>query len=177
MFATGGFHEFFTGRHIKKQIPDDNRCSPAVRGGNHLYGYFTPGTIKFIPFTVVTGRRNNRHPADSANASKRLTAKPEGADRKKIISLPDFTGRMPEHAFTQIFRRHANAVIDDFYQRKAGILNDNTDRISSGIDTVFDEFLYYRCRALNDFAGRNFFNDQLWKNFYRACRLHFDFSE
>ncbi len=31
------------------------------------------------------------------------------------------------------------------------------------IQTVFDEFLDHRCRALDDLSGCNFFNDRRWK--------------
>ena len=61
---------------------------------------------------------------------------------------------MPFERHTGIRFGHTFPVIDYLDQCTAGILNVHLDMCGSGIDRIFNQFLYNGSRPLNDFTGR-----------------------
>ena len=56
---------------------------------------------------------------------------------------------------TGIGRRHALAVVDNLDKGAPGIFQHNLNRGGPGIDSILDQLLDYRSRALYHFACRN----------------------
>jgi hypothetical protein len=65
---------------------------------------------------------------------------------------------MAANGESQIFRRHARAIIEDADEPAPTLLEADLDASRAGIDGVLDQFLHRRGRAFDHLAGGNLIN-------------------
>src|SRR6266478_1393097 len=80
---------------------------------------------------------------DTGDARQSFAPKSQRGDCLKISSRPDLTGRMPLQRKQRIVAVHSTAVVDDANQRNSAATSDDVDFPCTGVDAVFDQFLYH----------------------------------
>ena len=59
---------------------------------------------------------------------------------------------MPLKTKDSLVRRHSATIVNNLNQGPAGILDDYSHLIGTGIDRILHEFLHHGCRSLNDLS-------------------------
>ena len=98
------------------------------------------------------GPAGNRQTADGADRRQRLAPKAEGSDVIEIV-VGKFRGRVTLDRESELVRRHAAAFIDDGDQGFAAILDGDLDPAGARVESVLDQLLHGRGRALDYLAG------------------------
>src|SRR2546429_3332782 len=128
------------GKVIKKRTNLDcrSRCSTAVARDVDLAAIndnFGPGDgARF-----ARGQAKSRHTGD---AWQSFAAKSECCHGLKISSRPNLARRMPLQRKQRVIAVHAAAVIYDANERNSSATNNDIDVASTGVQTVFDQFLH-----------------------------------
>ena len=128
------------GKVIKKRTNLDlrSRCFTAVARDVDLAAIndnFGPGDgARF-----ARGQAKSRHTGD---AWQSFAAKSECCHGLKISSRPNLARRMPLQRKQRVIAVHAAAVIYDANERNSSATNNDIDVASTGVQTVFDQFLH-----------------------------------
>jgi hypothetical protein len=147
-------HELAARRHIEEQIANfDAGARRMCRGFHGLHG---TAIDEYLSRCIGVDRpRHDPHPRDGPDGRQRLTAEAERHDRLEIIERRNLAGGMALHREGELACRHAAAIIAHADQRAAALFDVDLDARCPGIETVLDQFLDHRRRALDDLAGRD----------------------
>ena len=147
-----GLEEVAAGGHIEEEVLDRN--GGAVLGGDGLVGAHLAAFDKHERAGLALGGLGLEfHVGDGGDGGQCLTTEALGGDVKQVVGTPQLGGGVPLEAEPRILERHSLAVVDNLYQSPAGILDDELDVGGTGIDSVFQEFLDDRGRALHHLTG------------------------
>src|SRR5262249_19109613 len=78
--------------------------------------------------------------------------KTERRDRKKIVCIAKFAGRVTLKSKKRIVVRHAVAVVNDANHAPAASFGFDTNRLCTGVQRVFQKFFDHRSGPFNNFA-------------------------
>ncbi len=101
---------------------------------------------------IITGHRKVRHGTDTG---QRLAAKTKAPHLLQLLQGADLARGVTVQRERQIFSTDTQAIVADANQLCAGGLDVNIHSGGAGIETVFQQLLDHRCRALDDLAGGN----------------------
>ena len=99
-----------------------------------IHNNFCPGDRTCFTCTYA----ESRHTGD---ARQGFAAKPECSDRLKVGSRANFAGCMSLKRKQRVIAAHAAAIIDHANQRNSPATNSDSDVASTGVETVFNQFL------------------------------------
>ncbi len=141
-------------------------CCPKFRG--HLFDqgpdeqgrrFGCRSSFRAEPPGMLSGGAARRLPAgesdprDGSHRSQRFTTKTERADAFEIVKRTDLRGRVPDQCQRQLVAGDAAAVVNDANQLDAAFLELDLEGRAAGVEGIFQQFLEYRGRPIDDFAG------------------------
>jgi len=151
---TVGLEEVASCRHIEKQILHRNGSSVSGSSGSMLFHFRT--LYQQQSACAVLGHLSAQfHMGNSGDRSQGLASEALGSQVEKIVSRTEFGGSMPFEAQAGVVKTHALAIIHHLYQGASGILDNQLDIVSARVHGVFEQFLHYGGRPLDDLTGRN----------------------
>jgi membrane-associated protein len=107
---------------------------------------------------LAAGQRDAR---DGGHRSQRLATKAEGTHPFEVVERMDLRRRVPEQGQRQFVARDAATVVTDADQLDATFFELDLDRRTAGVEGVFKQFLEYRRRPIDDFAGSDLADQQI----------------
>ena len=110
-------------------------------------------------YLVVAPHRAHVDLRHRSNGGESFAAESHGMEAVEIGSRGYFAGGMPFECHAGVGRTHPASVVDNLYQRTAGILHHNGNGRGAGIDGIFHQLFYNRGRTLDNFSCRNLVGD------------------
>jgi hypothetical protein len=144
--------EFKSRREVEEQILDLNqgpaRRTRALRRQGLAGHDAHPG-----PGILCSHPGCDRQPGNGPYRCQSLAPKSQAFNMKEIIRHRQLAGCMPGHSEGQLFGRYAAPVIRHFDQPPAGLLDADRNFSGAGIQSVLDQLLNHRGRALDDLSS------------------------
>ena len=100
------------------------------------------------------------HPCDGGDRSQRFAAKTHGGDPFEVVEGGDLAGRVARQRQRQIVLRDATTVVGDADLPHAAFGQLHVDVAAAGIQTVLQQLLQHRGRALDHLAGGDLVDEQ-----------------
>ena len=169
-FGRHRFHEFQSGRSIKKQIGHDHDGTDfgaTFQNICHLAA-FNHQTGSKIDIRLTT---HQLKPGNGCDTGQSLAAKTKRRHIDQILRTADFTGCMTQYSHTDICFRHPRAIVAHPDFSYSACLNFHFYTPRSGIQRIFNQFLDYGRRPVYHFTGCDFINGGIVKQFNNG-RFH-----
>ena len=143
--------ELFPCRCIVKQVFDDKR-RPFRRAD--LLEQFFLSALDQIPDALEDIRYfcDHLNLCHSRNTGKRLSPKAQGCDACQFLHRPELACGMAQKRRAHLIRRDSGTIVRDPDQADPSVFDLHGDRRCVGIQGVFHQLLYHRCRTLHDFS-------------------------
>ena len=123
-------HEFATDRCVVKQLADRHRRPKRLRAGSKRF-YRAAVDDQFESGVLVGRAAANDRLTDRRDRCQRFAAKSEGAHRKQLVSVGDFTGGVTGYCQLQLFVRNAAAVVHQRDRFGAPFFDEDFDLVST----------------------------------------------
>ena len=162
MRELGGFRleEFPPRRRVVVEVAHLDDGAGAERGRFRCgagFGVQAPGMARVL---LAAGQRQAR---DGGDRGQRLAAEAKRGDSFEVVERGDLRRGVAGQREREFILGDAAAVVGNADQFDAAFLQLDLDRLTAGVEGVFEQFLEYRRGALDDFAGRNLADQQVGK--------------
>ena len=108
---------------------------------------------------------------DRSNRREGLTAKAMGCNLLEVLHGLNFARGMPSHGQAEIDLRDAAAVVLDPDAPNAAIFEGQVDLLGASVDRIFEQLFDHRGRTLDDLAGCDLADEEVWKQADGGHRL------
>ena len=148
------FQKFQPSGGVVKQIPDNHGGTLRAAGFVHILN-FSGGQCHVHPGIRAPLPGSHFNVGNGGNSGQCLAPEPKGADAFQSALVLQLTGGMAEKGDAGIVRGHALSVVGNPNIGDAAPAQLHRDGFCAGIESVFQQLLHHRCRAVHHLAGGN----------------------
>ncbi|MCY1428376.1 hypothetical protein D9M71_442580 [compost metagenome] len=154
-FGFLGFEELAPGRGIEEQIAHFHRGTDRVRRRLHARRHVTAFGFDLPGLTGTGGTRGQGQARHRTDRGQGLATEAQAQYPFKVFQLADLAGGVTGQGQRQVVSRNTAAIVPHLQQFDAALLDFDIDAPGTGVQAVFQQFLGYRRRPLDNLAGGN----------------------